>query len=105
MPPFRRWRQIAPSPADAMHPQFVQSGLPPNWHGAILGSKSEEKHSVVCAKMHSSGVWGGLAYTLRMPSSIGNLEYLIRMRDRSAITFSRSALVRRSVESSPVCGV
>ena len=45
----------------AMQPQFEQSGLPPNWHGVMRRSRSDEKHSVVCAKMHSSGDCGGLA--------------------------------------------
>jgi hypothetical protein len=30
IPPFSLWRLIASRPADAMHPQFEQSGFPPN---------------------------------------------------------------------------
>ena len=57
-----------------MQPQFSQSGLPPNWHGAMRRSRSDEKHSVVWAKMHWSGDRGGLAYTFNMPSNICSFE-------------------------------
>jgi hypothetical protein len=50
---------MAASPADAMHPQFAQSGAPPNMHGVMAVFKSAEMFLVVCAKTHSSGVFGG----------------------------------------------
>ena len=46
-----------------MHPQFEQSGLPPNWHGVIGVSKSAETHVVVLANTHDSGVSGGSVLT------------------------------------------
>ncbi len=60
-PPGSRCRPTAARPADAMQPHCEQSGMPPNWHGVILVEKSAETHSVVCAKMHSSGDSGGSA--------------------------------------------
>src|SRR5260221_560545 len=35
-------RPTAARPADAMQPQFSQSGAPPNWHGVIFVVKSAE---------------------------------------------------------------
>ena len=46
-------------PAEAMQPQFEQSGFPPNWHGEMWRSKSADTQVVVCAKMHSPGSCGG----------------------------------------------
>ena len=48
-------------PMEAMQPQEEQSGLPPNWQGVILVSRSAEMVWVVKAKTHSSGLWGGAA--------------------------------------------
>ena len=45
--------------AEARHPQFAQSGLPPNWQGVIGFSKFADTHAVVFAKMQSSGECGG----------------------------------------------
>ena len=42
-----------------MQPQFVQSGLPPNWQGVMRVSKSADRHVVVLAKTQSSGDFGG----------------------------------------------
>ncbi len=42
-----------------MQPHWLQSGLPPNWHGVIALLKSADTHAVVCAKMHSAGLDGG----------------------------------------------
>ncbi|MCI0660856.1 MAG: hypothetical protein L0220_07255, partial [Acidobacteria bacterium] len=40
------------NPADAMHPHWEQSGLPPNWQGLIRAFKSAVMLKVVRAKMH-----------------------------------------------------
>ena len=58
MPPGSLWRPTAASAADARHPQFAQSGLPPNWQGVIGFSKFADTHAVVFAKMQSSGECG-----------------------------------------------
>ena len=50
---------MAASVAEAMQPQFAQSGFPPNWHGVIGFSKFDDTHAVVFAKMQSSGECGG----------------------------------------------
>ena len=42
MNPNTRCRATAVRPADAMQPQFPQSGAPPNWHGVILVVRSAE---------------------------------------------------------------
>ena len=52
---------MAPRPAEAMHPQLLQSGAPPHWQGVIRVVKSAEIEVVVRAKTHSSGDAGGLA--------------------------------------------
>ena len=44
-PESRRTRDAArsaSSPADAMQPQLLQSGVPPNWHGVIFVFRSAE---------------------------------------------------------------
>jgi len=64
MKPNRRWRATAARPADAMQPQLVQSGAPPNWHGVIFVVRSAEIVAVVLANTHSSGDEGGFAYNL-----------------------------------------
>ena len=46
-------------PAEAMHPHWLQSGLPPNWQGVIGFSMFADTHAVVSAKTHSSGECGG----------------------------------------------
>jgi hypothetical protein len=56
-------------PADAMHPQFSQSGVPPNWHGVIRCSKSAEMHVVVCANTQSSGDAEGSHTLINPPAS------------------------------------
>ena len=42
MKPKRWWRATAARPADAMQPQLLQSGAPPNWHGVIFVVRSAE---------------------------------------------------------------
>jgi hypothetical protein len=59
MPPGSLCRPTAASAADARHPQFAQSGFPPNWQGVMGFSKFAETHAVVFAKMQSSGESGG----------------------------------------------
>ena len=51
----------AASPADAMQPQLLQSGVPPNWHGVIFVVRSADIVVVVRAKTQSSGDDGGSA--------------------------------------------
>jgi hypothetical protein len=48
-------------PMDAMHPQELQSGFPPNWHGVIFVSRSADKVCVVSANTQSFGLCGGEA--------------------------------------------
>ena len=67
MKPKIWWRATAARPADAMQPQFSQSGAPPNWHGVIFVVRSAEMVVVVRAKMQSSGDAGGSAYTSISP--------------------------------------
>ena len=43
--------------------RLEQSGVPPNWQGEIWRSKSADRHVVVCAKMHSSGLCGSSPLT------------------------------------------
>ena len=95
-PPGNRCRPTALNPADAMHPQFEQSGFPPNWHGAICRWKSAEMQVVVCAKMQSSGDSGGRVYRAISPSGI--LQFRVRLPRciSVATTRSRSSGVRRS---------
>ena len=59
IPPGSLWRPTAASAADAMQPQFAQSGFPPNWHGVIGFLKSADTQAVVNAKIQSFGEWGG----------------------------------------------
>jgi hypothetical protein len=47
------------NPAEAMQPHCEQSGLPPNWQGLILPSRSAVTENVVRAKIHSLGDCGG----------------------------------------------
>ena len=46
-----------------MHPQFEQSGRPPNWQGVMRVSRSAENDRVTRANTQSSGEAGGSAYT------------------------------------------
>src|SRR3989304_13326 len=69
-PPGRVCRATAAMPAEAMQPQSAQSGVPPSWHGVMGCVRSAERHVVVFAKMHSSGVLGGSRYAFRRPSRI-----------------------------------
>ena len=59
--PQSLWRATAARPADATHPQLLQSGEPPNWHGSMRVVRSAEIVVVVRAKTHSDGESGGLA--------------------------------------------
>ena len=61
MNPHTWWRATAARPAEATHPQLLQSGAPPNWQGVILVVRSAEIDVVVRAKTHSSGDDGGFA--------------------------------------------
>ena len=61
MKPNSWCRATAASPAEAMQPQLLQSGVPPNWHGVIRVVRSAEIVVVVRAKTHSSGESGGFA--------------------------------------------
>src|SRR4029077_6076737 len=92
--PHSLWRPTAARPAEAMHPHCEQSGLPPNWHGVMRCSKSAEMHEGVCAKMHSSGLLGGVAYCLTSPSGIAIFLYL-RLSDISAATTRSRSSGRR----------
>ena len=71
-PPGSRCRETAPSAAEAMQPQLLQSGLPPNWHGCIWRLKSADMQVVACAKVHSVGDAGGLASTAMRPRGIAS---------------------------------
>src|SRR6476469_351897 len=71
--PRSRYRPTAARPADARHPQLLQSGAPPNWHGVILVLRSAEIVVVVRAKRQSSGDAGGSVYAWRMCSFIRSL--------------------------------
>src|SRR5688572_16850649 len=88
-----------------MHPQFAQSGLPPNWHGVIGFSKFADTHAVVFAKMQSSGECGGRTYESSNPWGVRSLGYFVRIASRSATTVCRSPFVSRSADISPTCGV
>ena len=91
MPPASRCAPTAFSPADAMQPHCEQSGLPPNWHGVMRCSKSAETQLVVRAKMHSSGLDGGVAYCLTSPSGIPIFGKRARIAISAATTRSRSS--------------
>jgi hypothetical protein len=58
-PGSTRWCPTAARAIEATQPHWVQSGVPPNWQGPILVSRSADKDVVVLAKMHSSGDCGG----------------------------------------------
>ena len=47
MPPGSLCLAMASMLAEAMQPQFEQSGSPPNWQGAMGLVRSAEMHSVV----------------------------------------------------------
>ena len=80
----------AASPADARHPQLLQSGAPPNWHGVILVLRSAEIVVVVRANRQSSGDAGGWLYACRMCSFMRSLAKRYRRAVRSVTTRSRS---------------
>ena len=50
--PSRWWRATAARPAEAMQPQFEQSGAPPNWQGVMSVFRSAEM--VVVVRAHRS---------------------------------------------------
>src|SRR3954453_10348067 len=60
-------RATAASPADAIQPQFAQSGAPPNWQGVIFVVRSAEMVHVVRANTQSSGDAGGFAHAVVSP--------------------------------------
>ena len=91
--------------AEAMQPQRAQSGVPPNWHGVMRFSRSAETHSVVCAKMHSTGDAGGFGHTSSIPLGICSFGWRSRSAAQLPTTWARSAAVRRSADSSSTCGV
>ena len=64
MTPSSWCRATAARPADAMQPQLLQSGAPPNWHGVICVVRSAEIVVVVRAKTQSSGDAGGFGVHL-----------------------------------------
>ena len=53
------WSPTAAKAMEATHPHWLQSGWPPNWQGVMRVWSSAEMVSVVRAKMHSFGLWGG----------------------------------------------
>src|SRR5207253_9861058 len=59
MTPNTRYWAIAARPTEAVHPQLLQSGMPPNWHGVIFVVKSAEMLLVMRAKTQSFGDSGG----------------------------------------------
>ena len=65
----------ASSPADAMQPQFEQSGVPPNWHGRDLALEvGRDAASWSARRCTRRGSAGGFAYTLISPSGIAQLR-------------------------------
>ena len=75
MPEGNRWRPTAVRAADAMQPQLLQSGVPPNWQGVIGRCRSADTHCVTWAKMHSEGDEGGDRYTSNALSWTSSLGY------------------------------
>jgi hypothetical protein len=61
MKPKTRYLAMAASPTEAVHPQLLQSGMPPNWQGEIFVVKSAEMLLVTRAKTQSWGDSGGVA--------------------------------------------
>src|SRR5690242_5462568 len=88
-----------------MQPQLEQSGAPPNWHGVIFVSRSADTHSVVCAKMQSSGDDGGSRYASSSGRGICSFVNVSRITLSCATTRLRSSGASFSADSSPTCGV
>ena len=97
-PPGRRWRAMASRPADAMQPQLEQSGLPPNWHGAMWRSKSADTQVVVCANVHSAGLLRRLRvhldHALGHPQLRERLAQRHQRRDHSFAVLRLQAFLR-----------
>jgi hypothetical protein len=103
--PKSLWRATAASPADAMQPQLLQSGAPPNWHGVNPRRQIGGNRRRRAAKMHSSGDVGRIGVDLDQPLGQRQLRKRRRSAIRSATARSRSTGRSRSSDTSPICGV
>jgi len=61
MKPATLCEPTAASAIEAMHPHWLQSGSPPNWHGVMAVRRSAEMVCVTWEKIQSDGLAGGLA--------------------------------------------
>ena len=107
MKPQSWCRATAARPADAMQPQLLQSGAPPNWHGVILRRQIRRDASSSSARRRiRPATRAGRRRRSIRPFGASQLRIAQPQRHAGRRPRARGRSGRsRSADTSPICGV